>query len=253
LFGTSFEAANKTDDEANDLVDQSIGFSPEQPGATPGPAFLNWVDTVDKAVASGTFDAGIQDGAPLTIYQRTLDPSSNQVTFFDISNLFYGKRILPKSFVISDPGLSGSGGVVGITLKDDGHGNIYRADCLTSASVWNSVGNIYYDEGLVVIKSPHLYFFGKHEYEVSFRGEQSVHVLKIDALAPANQLNSSSNPNFKPVKPSGLANDPDDEFVYITGLNFHDDNYNVIMKAQLAQPIMKRLGDRLMFKIKVDF
>jgi len=235
------------------FIDQTVGVSPETPGKAPGPAYLNYMSNVDKAVASGTFDPGIQDGAPLTIFQRTRDPSSNQVTFFDISNLFYGKRILPGTFVISDPGLSGSGGAISLTLKDDGLGNIYRADCLTSASTWNSVGNIYYDEGLVVIKSPHLYFFGKEGYEISFRGEQRVHVMKIDVTAPSNQLNSSSNPNYKNVPPSTFPNDPDKEFVYITGINLHDDNLNVIMKTQLAQPIIKRTGDRIAFHIKVDF
>ncbi len=133
-----------------------------------------------------------------------------------------------------------------ISIFDD---NGRDAGCLIT---WNSVGNIYYDECIVVIKSPHLYFFGKESYQMSFKGEQSVHVLKISALAPANQLNSSSNPNFKQVHPSGLANDPDTEFVYITGINFHDDNFNVIMKAQLAQPILKRHGDRLAFKVAMD-
>lgn len=253
LFGTSFDAEDKNESDENDFVNESIGFTPEQPGLAPGRAFSLHANRVDQSITSGTFDAGIQDFAPLTIFNRTRDPSSNQVTFFDISNLYYGNKILPGSFEIKDPNLSSSGGVIGITLRDDSHGNIYRADCLTSQSTWNSVGNIYYDEGIVVIKSPHLYFYGKNEFEVSFKGEQNVHVLKFDILAPANVLNSSSNPNFVSVPPSAFPNDPDSEFVYITGMNFHDDNYNVVMKAQLAQPIMKRTGDRLMFRIKYDF
>ena len=252
LFRTSFDSETKSTDDANSMVNESIGFTPEQPGLLAGRAFQHYSSSISEAVASGTFDAGIADGAPLTIYQRTQDRSSNQVTFFDISNLFYGKRILPGSFELTDSSLTGSGGAMSITLRDDGRGNIYRADCITSQSTWNSVGNIYYDEGIVVIKSPHLYFFGKEAYQTSFKGEQSVHVLKINALAPANQLNSSSNPNFMSVHPSGLANDPDTEFVYITGINFHDDNFNVIMKAQLAQPILKRHGDRLAFKVAMD-
>jgi len=245
LFGSDFDG---------DLsyVNESIGFTPEQPGLAPGKAFLNHIKNVRIAVASGTFDPGIQDGAPLTIFQRTKDPSSNQVTFFDISNLFYGKRILPGSFVLKDPNLSGSAGAFGITLKDDTHGTIYRADCETSASTWNSVGTIFYDEGIIAIKNPHLYFFGKEGYEMSFRGEQGIHVLKIEVLAPSNQLNSSSNPNFKLVPPSNYANDPEKEFVYISGINFHDDNLNVVMKTQLAQPFMKRPGDAVRFKVKFD-
>lgn len=246
LFGTDFG-------EDYTFLKETIGPSPETPGSGIGPAYKNYIRNVALAVASGTFDPGVQDGAPLTIYQRTGDPSSNQVTFFDISNLYYGLRIFPGSFVLKDSSFSSSAGTVSITLKDDGKGNIYRGDCLTSQSSWNSVGNIYYDEGIVVIKSPHLYFFGKEGYDVSFRGEQHIHVMRLDVQAPANQLNSSSNPNFVALPPSGYPNDPDKNFVYITSLNFHDDNFNVIMKTQLAQPILKREGDRVNFQIKYDF
>jgi hypothetical protein len=218
-----------------------------------------------RSVVSGS---DVERGAPLTIYQRTQDGSSNQVTFFDISNLFYGFRIKPKSLQLRDPDLirssifgagmsltssSTSRGPVSIMLADDGRGNVYRADCLTSQSSWNCVGNVYYDEGLIVIKSPHLYFFGNDEYALNFRGEHHVHVMKINALAPNNQLNSSSNPNFVAVAPNGYPNDPEGEFVYITGINFHDRDYNVVMKSQLAQPIVKRYGDRILFKVKYDW
>jgi hypothetical protein len=233
--------------------DEVMGYTPEQPGLSPGNAVLQHKSTIDRAVASGSFDPGLQEDAPLTIFQRTRDPSSNQVTFFDISNMFYGKRILPGSLELKDASLSGSSGAVSVTLKDNGLGTIYRSDSFTSASTWNSVGTIFYDEGIIAIKSPHLYFFGKEGFEITFKGQQNVHVMSIDVNAPANQLNSSSNPDFVSVAPSPFPNDPEKEFVYITGINFHDDNFNVIMKTQLAQPIIKRHGDRLLFKIKHDY
>lgn len=253
LFGTDFDSDTKSVEQANDFVDENIGFTPEQPGKNPGRAYLNYVSNINKAVLSGSFDPGIQQNAPLTIYNRTRDPSSNQVTFFDISNLYYGTKIKPGSFSITDVDMTGSHGVVPITLKDDGRGNIYRANTFTSQSTWNSVGNIYYDEGLVVIKSPHLYFFGKEQYEMSFKGEQNIHVLKVDALAPANLLNSSSNINYQKIKPSNDPNSFDDRFVYISNINFHDENMNVVMKAQLAQPFKKAPSDRVNFRIKMDF
>jgi hypothetical protein len=234
------------------LSDESIGWTPERPGLVAGRAMLQYESDVNEAVLSGSYDPGIQEGAPLTIYQRTRDASSNQVTFFNVSNLYYGKRILPGSVVLIDPALSGSGGLQ-ITLKDDSNGTLYRADCLTSASTWNAVGTVFYDEGVIAIKSPHLYFFGKEGFDISFRGENNVHVMTIDALAPANQMNSSSNPNFKKVPPSPYANDPEKEFVYVSGINFHDNNMNVVMKTQLAQPIIKRHGDRILFRIRTDF
>jgi len=124
---------------------------------------------------------------------------------------------------------------------------------LTPQATWNSVGNLYYDEGLLLVKSPHLYFFGQEQYSLNFRGEQHVHVMKIDVIAPNNQLNSSSNPNYLSLPPNGYPNDPESTFVYITGINFHDTDMNVVMKTTLAQPIMKRPGSRIMFKVRYDF
>lgn len=255
LFGSSFESiegGTDRSDVATELVNTSIGFTPENPGIEPGRAFLGFMRRVSQAVASGTTVPGVEDGAPLTIYNRTRDPSSNQVTFFDISNLFYGKRILPGSLTITDPSFTGSAGKMSITLKDDSYGNVYRADCLTSASTWNSVGTIFYDEGIIAIKNPHLYFYGKDGYEINFRGEQNIHTLKLEVIAPQNQLNSSSNPNFMPLSASGFKTDTDPNYVYITGLNFHDENLNVVVKTALAQPIVKRHGDRIMFKVTID-
>lgn len=253
IFGALNDSVEGVDATSNvEFVNESIGFTPENPGLQPGPSFQNYVKLVSSSIGSGTYDPGIQTGAPLTIYQRTQDASSNQVTFFDISNLYYGKRIHPGTFVLTDSNLTGSGDAVSITLKDDGHGNLYRADCATTQATWNSCGNVFYDEGIVVIKNPHLYFFGKEQYEVSFKGEQNVHSLKIEVIAPQNALNSSSNPSYVQLPATSAPNDPDPNYVWITGLNFHDDNMNVVAKTSLAQPIMKRFGSRILFKCAID-
>ena len=190
------------------------------------------------------------------IFQNTKDPSSNQVTFFDISNLYYGSRILPGSFQLTDSNMSGSEGRISITLKDDGAGNIYRSDSASNNCTWNSVGNIFYSEGIVVIKSPHLYFFGKDQYEMSFKGEHQLHTSKYEILAPSGMLNSSSNPSYARVENS-LSASADiidtDKFVYISNINLHDENLNVVAKASLAQPIMKREGEKILFKVAFDF
>ncbi len=252
IFGTTFSDVEGQSLISDDLPEELIGPTPENPEKPPGEAFLNYQRLVNYNVSAGAYDPGIHSSAPLTIYQRTLDPSSNQVTFFDISNLFYGKQIKPGSFVISDSNITGSGGAIKMTLRDDGLGNIYRADCKTPASKWNSCGNIYYSEGIVVIKNPHLYFFGKNDFDISFRGEQNIHTLKLEVIAASNTLNSSSNPGFIQLPASGIETDTDPNYVYITGLNFHDENLNVVAKTQLAQPIVKRHGDRIMFKVTLD-
>jgi hypothetical protein len=252
LFGTAFDSVNGAEAaSAQEFVDDQIGPTPELPSRPAGPAFTGYMRAVSNLQGVST-DTSYAYAAPLTIYQRTRDPSSNQVTFFDVSNLYYGKRILPGSLTLTDTSLTGSGGAVKVTLKDDARGNIYRADSFTSASLWNSVGNVFYDEGIIVIKNPHLYFYGKDGFEIDFRGDQNIHVLKLEVLALQNQLNSSSNPNYQDVPPSGYATDTDPHFVYITGINFHDENLNVVAKTQLAQPIVKRHGDRVLFKVSID-
>jgi hypothetical protein len=245
LFGTDFQTINgdteKSDEEVEAFVNEQIGFTPENPGFQPGTAYIKYMRMISAMLQSGTYDSSLQLGAPLTIYNRTKDASSNQITIFSISNLFYGDRILPKSFMITDAQLSGSDGTISITLKDDGYGNIYRADALSNNATWNSVGNIYYDEGLVLIKNPHLYFFGKNEFEITFKGERKVHVLNISSIAHRNMLNSSSNPNWLPVSASNSPTQQDQDFVYLTGLNFHDENIYLNLKIKDFNIIIYKL------------
>ena len=80
-----------------------------------------------------------------------------------------------------------------------------------------------------------------------------MHVMRLDVIAPSNQLISSSNPSFRNVPATNNPNEYDSNFVYITGINFHDDNLNVVMKTQLAQPIVKRHSDKIAFKVKYDW
>lgn len=198
-------------------------------------------------------DPGVDPGEILTIYQRTRDSSSNEVAFFEISNIFFGNRINPGSFVLTDSKITGTSEKVSITIKDNGLGNLYRADCITDKATWNSIGNIFYNEGVAVIKTPNIPFFGKEQFDMEFKGEQTTHVLMLSAEAAAGQINSSSHPNFSPISATLNANDTEKDFVYITNIDWLDDNLNVIMKTNLAQPIKKRTNDKLLIKSKMDY
>lgn len=192
-------------------------------------------------------------GAGLTIAQRFKDTSSNQVVLFDISNLGYGKNILPGTFVITDENLSGSNSAISITIKDDGFGSLYRADADTTLCKWSSVGNVFYNEGIVLLTSPTLALFAKDQMTLSFKGEQRTPVMVLNVPCPAGLINSSSNPTYDAFPVTQFVNEREDRFVYITGINLHDENLNVIMRANLAQPIAKRDSDEFMFRIKFDF
>ena len=209
---------------------------------------------LDEIIGSSPDNPGVAPGAVLTIFQRTRDGSSNAVTFFDISNLYYGNKITPGTFKIVDDNISGSDGKVKITLADNGRGGLYRADALTPHAVTSFVGNIFYDEGIALVKTPNIPFFGKDQYELSCTGERHVHVLTMNIPAKSGMINSSSNPTFLPnLTASADPNDASDGFVYLTGINIHDENLNIVMRASLAQPVVKRHDEEFLFKVKMDY
>ena len=198
-------------------------------------------------------DPGVSPGNILSILQRQHDPSSNEVVLFDVSNMFYGDRIQPGTFIIEDLAVSGSDGRMTFKLKDNGRGNLYRADALSTHAKWSSVGNVLYDEGIIVIKTPHMPFFGKDSFKVTFDGKRSVYVLEVTVTAEQSQFNSSNNPTYKELAPSDYPSELADKFTYLTAITLHDNNLNVIGRAHLAQPVIKRDDDRLVFKLRMDY
>lgn len=221
------DSAGAQDVSSNSLMAEVAGSSPENPGVAPG--------------------------SVLTIFQRTRDNSSNQVSFFDASNLYYGKKIQPKTYHLTDHDVTGSGGKVKITLSDNGHGTLYRSDAETEHPEWASVGNIIYEEGISVVHNPCIPYFGKEQFEVSLAGHQNLHIMEIFVPCEAGKINSSSNPRFEPLSASLYASDEDTSIIYITGLNFHDENLNIVARTNLAQPVVKRDKDEMVFRVKVDF
>lgn len=194
------------------------------------------------------------DAASYTIYQRTKDPSSNEVVFFDISSLYYGHQVHPGTFVCTDEALTGSSGAIRVTLRDDGAGGLYRHDCSSSVASWNNVGNILYAEGIAVVKTPLIPYFGKENFSMSFKGNTTAHVVRVNTIAPAGATNFSSNPSFTEfMSASSDANIDNQKFVFIDGFNIHDKNLNVVAKSKLAQPVLKKDTDKILLRMKLDF
>ena len=198
-------------------------------------------------------DPSVAPGSILTVLQRTGDPSSNQVVFFDASNMFYGDKIRPGSVLIEDLNPTGSNGSFQLKLRDNKYGSIYRADALSENATWASVGNVLYGDGIIILKSPHLSFFGKEDFRITFEGERKVYVFEVSVPVPQNLFNSSSNPQYKRLSPTNNHNESADAFTYVTGLQLHDDNFNVIARAHLAQPFVKREEDRVVIKLRMDY
>jgi hypothetical protein len=198
-------------------------------------------------------DPSVAPGSILTVLRRTGDPSSNEIVIFDISNMFYGDRIEPGSLILKDKNIIYFDNEFNFTIKDDGKGNLYRADADGKLAFWNSIGNVLYEEGLIIIKSPFLRLFGKQNFNIEFRGDRNVYVLEVSIPLERNELNLSNNPTYKDLKPTNNFNESADRFFYITGVNLHNSNLNVIARANLAQPIIKRDNDRYVIKLRMDF
>ena len=198
-------------------------------------------------------DPSVPAGSILTIYNRTRDPSSNEVVFFDASNLFYGNKIEPQSYFLRDPSITGSAGRVKMTLRDNGRGNLYRCDATGSHATWASVGTVMYEEGLAVVKTPVIPRFGKDNFEVDLTGQQNIYNLRMSVPANDGELDLSSNPSYKSLAPSDLSADSHVTFTYLTNVNFLDENLNVIMKSNFSQAIVKRVDDRFIVRVKLDF
>ena len=181
------------------------------------------------------------------------DVSSNEVTIFDISQLYFGNAIKDNSFSIIDTNLSGSDGKVKIRLKDNGKGSLYRADSLTKHAKWNNVGDIINEEGIVNILSPHLIQYCKDKTSISFKGEQTLHTMILNVPTIKEYFNSSSNNTFIANPPSTASNENHLTTQYITAVNIHDNNFNIIMKAHFSQPIVKTEEDEFIIRLKQDF
>ena len=172
---------------------------------------------------------------------------------FDISNLYYGNRIQPDSLYVSDLSVTGSDEKLSITIRDNGRGGLYRCDAEGPNPTWANIGNCLYEEGIVFVKSPSLTFFGKDKFEITFRGEQNVHIATYNVELASGMFNSSSNPQYKLLSASDSPSDDNKKFVYIDSVNLHDENLNVIMRSNFSQPIKKRVDDSMVIRFKMDF
>jgi hypothetical protein len=162
-----------------------------------------------------------------------------------VSNIFYGNNINENSLEIKEDSYLGISKIK-MTLKDNGEGVLYRADSKTKNAEWAKVGNLYKNEGFITILSPALHRFGKNDFSLSFEGKQNVFIYKVSAILPGGKVNKSVNKSWQKAEENK-------EFVYITDVNLHDNNYNIVMKAKLAQPIYKGKNDKFMIRLKYDF
>ena len=219
----------------------------------------NGSDNTDKngllqqIMGSSPEDVSVDPGSGYTILQRTRDNSSNLVVFFDASNLFYGNRIEPSTFSVSETNISGTSDSLSMKFSDNGRGGLYRADSSSIHATFARVGDILYDEGISGIMHPCIPFFGKNSFSVDMKGDQNIHVYEVNVPALAGMLNSSSNPRYVAGTKDDYASSTDGAALGVSSILFHDENFNVIARTTLSQPILKTEFDKYLFRVKFDF
>ena len=75
----------------------------------------------------------------------------------------------------------------------------------------------------------------------------------LNIPCPMNKFMSSSNKTYTKIPPDTNPNSKDLSTLYVSNVNIHDENLNVIMKANLAQPIQKTEEDEFIIRLKQDF
>lgn len=197
-----------------------------------------------------------------TDYTASFEGSA--VTRFRVINvpeIYYDRSILTGAFTASDLDSAGDER----TLYDNGRGGIYSGS-LTGTLV----GNIFYNEGLVVFKGGGLNDeaggndFGQasptnFKWKVDFKGNHQIPVKIFRCRAPAGQLNASTNPTYYTettgsddyVNERRIVMEPPTP--YITTVGLYNDNYELVGMASVAQPVKKELQADIQIRLRLDF
>ena len=153
-----------------------------------------------------------------------------------------------------DSGLSGTFGNKKIKLKDNGKGTLYRADSLTKHAEWSYVGHCLYNEGIMTILHPSLENFGEFSLKLDFKSSSKLNVYELNLPAYSGRTNKSYNTSqIENLRLNESAFNSDEDFVYITDINLHDSNPNIVAKAKVVKPYAKKDSDNVLFRLKMDY
>jgi hypothetical protein len=125
-----------------------------------------------------------------------------------------------------------------------------------SALQTNKVGNIFYDQGMVIY-SPYQNelvsaSFTK-DFTLSYKSSLDIEQSKYYINIPMNDYNTSTNPTLYDSEGSLLSFATGSDFTpYITTIGLYDSSYNLVAVAKLGAPIPKRNDIDLNFEVKFD-
>ena len=226
------------------------------------PAQRSYYSSHDHTISlTDTFDRKVVNQDSAIVYKKFYSPlwqlesdfNENTSTIFCISNQIFNKKIKKETFSIKDVDLPLSSGL-SLEFKDSNLGTMYRCDSLTKSAEWNTSGNILYSEGVCTLLHPSLCNFGFTNFKIDSKSHASLNVFELNLPAHAGETNLSKNTSYiEDLRLDKSAFNSDEDFVYITDIDIHDENLNVVAKAKLAQPFAKKNSDNVLFRVKMDF
>jgi hypothetical protein len=209
----------------------------------------------------------------------TLTRINDRVDFFRIvhvPSMFYGRQIATGSVYMVCNAFMNKG--IQRVIQDDGHGRLYVSGSMSrqvsgenfSGLKWNKVGNVFYNEGLIVITDPAFADFGDinqdaspafpDTLQIAFSGQEKITTKVFQCRVGAGQANGSNNPTF-----SSLNLDPKSQFynkrivknspltTWISAVGIYNEDHKLVAVAKLASPIRKREKDKLLIRLRMDF
>lgn len=203
--------------------------------------------------------------------QLVQQPISRALVLSVPSGMF-GRQIKRGSVRVTDNAFSSQG--IRRVLVDDGRGGLYvsgsvfhtasMADEEYVGVAWNKVGNVFYNEGLVVIKDPALLDVGASWttdsnspdalIQFSFRGDSRIPVKTLTARIDRGDLNASLNQTFWREEEDGSRIPRHQNgTLYVTTVGIYNSSRELVGVARLAEPLRIRPRDRLSIKLRMDF
>jgi len=207
------------------------------------------------------------------ITPKKLIPNTiNDLQIVHVPSMFYGRQIATGSVeLVCNAYLSSS---LQRTIVDDGRGGLYLSGSVVSGTIenresyagvqWNKVGNVFYSEGLIVIKDQSLLDFGSNNsssplqnalLKVNFKGKSNIPTKVFMCRIHGAQANASNNASFVTFD-SGSDKHKivrDDNTTYITAVGLYNEERKLVAVAKLASPIRNREVDKLNIRLKCDF
>ena len=88
------------------------------------------------------------------------------------------------------------------------------------------------------------------DFECEFEADFTMYVHEINIPADKGLFDISSNSTHNlDLRQDESAFNSEESFVYITDINLHDENLNIVARAKLARPAPKKKSDSILLEV----